>query len=224
MFKAIANMAGVLVVLCFIIFLAGVVVNKNRVTKDEAAAKAKDAIARASESGAEFFRDTIAPTAPAPEAEPEPMPVATDPVARALVSEPRAAASANAPDMDLIRRLLKQAESSQSGRRRTADEQPAKPISAAKPAASELVKPAHVRPAPPRGAPAIRRAAHTPSGPTTYVVKRGDTLYRIAVAHYGDGKMWKAIAKANGISNPSKISVGVKLVLPPRRVTSASVR
>ena len=42
MFKAIANMAGVLVVLCFIIFLAGVVVNQNRVTKDEAAQKAKE--------------------------------------------------------------------------------------------------------------------------------------------------------------------------------------
>jgi len=47
-----------------------------------------------------------------------------------------------------------------------------------------------------------------------YVVKAGDTLYRIAVAHYGSGKEWKKIAEANPGIVPTKLHVGQTLTLP----------
>jgi len=47
-----------------------------------------------------------------------------------------------------------------------------------------------------------------------YTVKRGDTLYSIARREYGDAKRWVDIAKANGITNEKKISIGTRLVIP----------
>ena len=35
------------------------------------------------------------------------------------------------------------------------------------------------------------------AGNGSYTVKKGDTLYRIAKDHYGDGKQWTKIASAN---------------------------
>ncbi|MEN8098543.1 MAG: LysM domain-containing protein, partial [Chloroflexota bacterium] len=46
---------------------------------------------------------------------------------------------------------------------------------------------------------------------TTYVVKRGDTLWRIANA-FGVGT-WQ-IAKANGLADPNKIKAGALLRIP----------
>ena len=57
----------------------------------------------------------------------------------------------------------------------------------------------------------------TDSGPVPvrmHVVAKGDTLWRIAVKYYGDGRKWRDIANANGISNPQKLPVGKKLVVP----------
>jgi 5'-nucleotidase / UDP-sugar diphosphatase len=48
----------------------------------------------------------------------------------------------------------------------------------------------------------------------TYVVKKGDTLYRIAKAHYGSGKQWQRIAAANPGTSPQTLRVGQRLVLP----------
>ena len=48
----------------------------------------------------------------------------------------------------------------------------------------------------------------------TYVVKRGDTLARIAAAEYGDPAAWRPIAAANGISDPMSIVPGQTLALP----------
>lgn len=48
----------------------------------------------------------------------------------------------------------------------------------------------------------------------TYVVQRKDTLWGIALKFYGDGKQWKRIAQANGITDPSKLPVGKVLKIP----------
>jgi len=48
----------------------------------------------------------------------------------------------------------------------------------------------------------------------TWTVQRGDTLWKIAVSIYGEGRAWRRIAEANGIEDPSAIRVGRELVLP----------
>ena len=52
------------------------------------------------------------------------------------------------------------------------------------------------------------------SGAKTYTVVRGDTLWDIAVAQYGDGYKWSAIAQANALVNPDLIHAGNVLTLP----------
>ncbi|MEI7706229.1 MAG: LysM peptidoglycan-binding domain-containing protein, partial [Deltaproteobacteria bacterium] len=42
---------------------------------------------------------------------------------------------------------------------------------------------------------------------TSYVVKKGDTLYSIAKAKYGDGKQWTKIQSANPGVTPQNIKV-----------------
>ncbi|MCC5828201.1 MAG: LysM peptidoglycan-binding domain-containing protein [Phycisphaeraceae bacterium] len=48
----------------------------------------------------------------------------------------------------------------------------------------------------------------------THTVQRGDTLWSIAVRHYGDGQRWRDIASANNITNPQSLRVGQVLQLP----------
>jgi 5'-nucleotidase len=48
----------------------------------------------------------------------------------------------------------------------------------------------------------------------TYTVQRGDTLWSIAKRAYGDGQKWQQVAAANGISDPSRLAEGQRLVLP----------
>ena len=48
----------------------------------------------------------------------------------------------------------------------------------------------------------------------TYVVKRGDTLSRIAEQAYGDPAPWRAIASANGIVDPRTLEPGLVLTIP----------
>jgi nucleoid-associated protein YgaU len=47
-----------------------------------------------------------------------------------------------------------------------------------------------------------------------YDVKKGDSLWLIASNIYGDGFKWQLIAKENGLSDPNKIEVGQKLIVP----------
>ena len=51
------------------------------------------------------------------------------------------------------------------------------------------------------------------SGGTTYVVKRGDNLYRIALSF---GLSYQQLAQYNGITDPNAIYVGQVLKIPPR--------
>jgi LysM repeat protein len=50
-----------------------------------------------------------------------------------------------------------------------------------------------------------------------YVVKRGDTLAKIAKAELGDAKLFPKIAELNGLRDPSRIAVGQQLEIPSRR-------
>ena len=49
-----------------------------------------------------------------------------------------------------------------------------------------------------------------------YVVKKGDTLSKIAEAQYGDKMLYKKIFEANKdiLKDPNKIQVGQKLRIP----------
>ena len=51
--------------------------------------------------------------------------------------------------------------------------------------------------------------------PTTYIVKRGDSLSRIARQIYGDARKYPLIQQANNLSDPGRIWVGQVLVIPP---------
>lgn len=48
---------------------------------------------------------------------------------------------------------------------------------------------------------------------TVYIVKKGDTLYDIALEH---GTTWQALAKFNKLSNPHLIRIGQKIAIPAK--------
>lgn len=56
----------------------------------------------------------------------------------------------------------------------------------------------------------------------TYEVKRGDTLWSVAMAKYGNGFLWTKIANANNLKQPYSIEVGQKLTMPV--VTEAEIK
>jgi nucleoid-associated protein YgaU len=71
----------------------------------------------------------------------------------------------------------------------------------------------------PGGSPDISSQVMNPgpasaSGGSTYTIKTGDTLWRIATTHYGEGKKWKEIAEANPGLDASKLKVGQTITLP----------
>ena len=49
---------------------------------------------------------------------------------------------------------------------------------------------------------------------TSYLVKRGDTLWDLADKKLGDGSRWREIAKLNGVTDPRKLQIGTKLKFP----------
>jgi len=80
---------------------------------------------------------------------------------------------------------------------------------------------------PPWGSPAVSGAASKAAAPETagtgenpytqwYEVQKGDTLWKIAKEHYGDGSLYMDIFNANKdtLSDPDKIQIGQKLRIP----------
>jgi nucleoid-associated protein YgaU len=60
-----------------------------------------------------------------------------------------------------------------------------------------------------------RATAPTSSAPTKVLVRQGDSLWKIAVIHYGNGAEWQCIATANSaLGDPDQIYPGQVLVLP----------
>lgn len=64
------------------------------------------------------------------------------------------------------------------------------------------------------GTPVVPAKKSTASSKKYYTVVRGDTLWSIAKRYYGNGSKYPTIAKANKISNPDRIRVGQKLLIP----------
>jgi len=64
--------------------------------------------------------------------------------------------------------------------------------------------------------PALASAAPTGSGAAngSYTIQRGDTLWKIAAQHYGNGKKWHEIADANPGLSPQTLRVGQTITLP----------
>lgn len=62
------------------------------------------------------------------------------------------------------------------------------------------------------------------SEPTLYIVRKGDTLEKIAEKFYGDGKRWRRIYNANRdrMTSPNRIYEGQQLVIPPAPEEPAS--
>jgi nucleoid-associated protein YgaU len=62
----------------------------------------------------------------------------------------------------------------------------------------------------------------SPDRTRTVVVGAGDTLPAIAARAYGDDTQWRAIADANGIADPSRITPGAVLQVPRLALTVSS--
>lgn len=69
-------------------------------------------------------------------------------------------------------------------------------------------------PAEPVVEPVVEPAEPATAEPRTHTVRRGDTLWAIAQAAYGDGARWPEIAHANGDLDPAALQVGAVLTLP----------
>lgn len=54
--------------------------------------------------------------------------------------------------------------------------------------------------------------------PKTYIVKQGDTLWKIAKSQLGNGNLYGEIAKQNNLKNPNSIYPGQKLKMPHNEV------
>lgn len=68
-------------------------------------------------------------------------------------------------------------------------------------------------PSPP---PASKPTATTPAPPPkrTYTIKKGDTLWALAVKYYGKGTEWTKIQSANPGIVPTKLRIGTTIVIP----------
>lgn len=86
--------------------------------------------------------------------------------------------------------------------------------------ADPFVVPTNNAPAPTAPTPVVAPVPLETPGATsgaaggTYVVQKGETLWKIATKVYGDGQRWKDIAAANPGLNPNAIQAGQTITLP----------
>ncbi len=73
---------------------------------------------------------------------------------------------------------------------------------------------AYAPPAQSSAQPVIADAPQTASAGGKYTVKKGDTLWKIASAHYGNGNQWQKIATANPGLTAENLKAGQKIVVP----------
>lgn len=59
--------------------------------------------------------------------------------------------------------------------------------------------------------------------PTSYRVKKGDTLGRIALKVYGEAARYPLIVAANRIPNPDHLVTGQELVIPDLAIASSGL-
>ncbi len=57
----------------------------------------------------------------------------------------------------------------------------------------------------------------TPRPQRSHRIRSGETLDRIAAAHYGDANHWRLIASVNGITDPLAVQPGMLLAIPKLR-------
>jgi 5'-nucleotidase len=73
--------------------------------------------------------------------------------------------------------------------------------------------------------PPTSSVAPTAGRDSSITVHPGDSLWKIALAHYGNGAEWQCIAGANpALSDPGQIYPGQTLVLPARCSLSQTSR
>lgn len=72
-------------------------------------------------------------------------------------------------------------------------------------------------------APAVPQARYSAPAPvvtpvpmaqTSYTIQKGDSLWKIAERHYGNGQRWPDIVAANPGLEPTKLYVGKTIILP----------
>ncbi|CAN7449793.1 5'-nucleotidase C-terminal domain-containing protein [Neorhizobium sp. LjRoot104] len=150
------------------------------------------------------------PAKPAPAAPPAPAPTAAAPAAPAPAATPAPTAAAPAAPAP--------AAPAPTAAAPAAPAAPAPNTMAAAPAAPKPAAPAAPAPNTMAAAPATPApaAAAKPAGPTKYTVAKGDSLWKIAEATYGDGEKWTEIAKLNSLRHPNVIQVGAELELPAK--------
>jgi len=59
---------------------------------------------------------------------------------------------------------------------------------------------------------ATKRAS--PDKRKEYVLKEGDSLWQLAHQAYGDARLWRVLAEANGLDDPRQVPIGKVLVVP----------
>jgi 5'-nucleotidase len=64
--------------------------------------------------------------------------------------------------------------------------------------------------------PEAKPAAEAAGAETRHVIAKGDTLWGLAKAIYGNGELWKTIAAANGNPVPEKLEIGKELQIPAK--------
>jgi LysM repeat protein len=72
----------------------------------------------------------------------------------------------------------------------------------------------HIKKADPTYSDLHHEIANTGGDTQPYTIKSGDTLSAVSLLFYGNANKYPEIAKANGLADPNKVSVGTTLQLP----------